>query len=306
MLDKVSIAGAGQVGSNLAFLLLYKRLCKQILLLDIQQDLAKAVALDLEDARYSFGSNQKLTASSNLKDLSASDIIVISAGKPRSPGMSRQDLIRINSLVIKKITSHIKKTAKNAIVIVVTNPLDLMVYLTLKKTGFSWKRVMGMGSSLDSSRFANLISKKINVGIEDINPVVLGAHGKEMLVSSTTNIRGARLTTFLDAKKINELKTKTVTRGTQIVKLLKLGSARFGPAAACLNMLEAIACNKKAVTFASVYLNGQYGLKGVCLGVPVILGSRGIEKILEFNLPKKELRLLRTAETSFKKSLKSL
>ena len=306
MFNKISIIGAGQVGSNLAFLLICKRLFKNIQLIDVQEDLAKGVCLDLEDTRYFFGSNQRISASNRLKDTAGSDIVVISAGKPRSPGMSRVDLIKTNASIVKQVASYIKRLSPDSIVVVITNPLDLMTYLVFKTTGFKRTKIIGLGSSLDSSRFANLIAKKILLDISSINPAVFGPHSKEMLVSSISNIRGFPVASFVNNANFLKIKQNTVNRGTRIVNFLKKGSARFGPAAACVNMLENIIYDRRAMTFASVYLKGEYKIKDLCLGVPVVVGKNGIEKILELGIPKKELKHLKALFLSLKNSLKFL
>jgi malate dehydrogenase len=306
MFNKITIVGAGNVGSTLAFLIVANKLCKKIMLIDVEGDLAKATALDLEDSRFSFGANLSLEASSNLGDVASSDLVVITAGRPRSPGMSREDLVKINSSIVQKVCSQIKAKAKDAIVIVITNPLDIMTYIALTTTGFSRKRVIGMGSSLDSARFANLLSKKLRVAIENINPFVFGAHGKNMLVSSTSTIRGLGLEKFIKDREAARLKSQTIARGARIVSLLKKGSARFGPAASCLEIIEAIGLDKKKLTFAASYLNGEYGLKGVCVGVPVIIGARGIERIIEITLSKREKKVLTDAAKILRKNINSL
>lgn len=303
---KISVIGAGNVGSNIAFLLLMRRLFENILLVDIQKQLTKAAVLDLEDSRFFFDSNTSLQASSKLSDVAGSDMVVITAGKPRSPGMSREELIKINSSIVKKIALVIKKEAPKAIIIVITNPLDLMTYVALRASKFSFKKVIGMGSSLDSSRFANLISKKIKLGIQNINPVVFGTHGKDMLISSKSTISGFELSKFLNKKSFSSLQTQTLNRGATIVNLLKKGSARFGPAAAAVDLIESIIYDSKKVTFVSCYLSGQYNLKDICLGIPAIVGSSGVEKILEFSISKKEKSILKQAGAAFKKLAKSL
>ncbi|MBN2120123.1 MAG: malate dehydrogenase [Candidatus Omnitrophica bacterium] len=303
---KISIVGAGQVGSTLAFLLLIRRLCSQITLVDVQHELAKACVLDLEDSRWVFSAITNLTSSNKLQSLASSDIIVITAGKPRSPGMSRADLIKANTSTIRDISRGIKKFAPEALVILITNPLDLMTCVALKTSGFSKGRVFGMGSSLDSARLANLISQRLKLNIKDINPVVFGAHGKDMLVSENTTVQAAGLANFLSKKDFSRLKEATLNRGASIVGLLKKGSARFGPAAACLDLIEAVVFDQKKITFASVYLNGQYSIKGVCLGVPVVVGREGIERILELKLSKQEKNILIQAARTIRGHLKLL
>lgn len=303
---KISIVGTGSVGSNIAFLLLIKQVFENIMLIDIQKQLTKAVALDLEDSRYFFNSNAKVKASSNLNDVTGSDIVVITAGRPRSPGMSRENLIKINSFLVKKIALVVKKRVPKAIIIVITNPLDLMTYVALRVSKFPFKRVIGIGSSLDSARLANLISAKLKLNIGSIDPVVFGAHGKNMLISSRSAVSGFEVGNFLSKKSFRLLQEQTLSRGATIVHLLKKGSARFAPAAAAVDLIESVTYDLKKLSFISCYLNGQYSLNGICLGVPAIVGNSGVEKILEFTLPKKERSILKQAEAAFKKLTKSI
>lgn len=298
---KISIIGAGEVGRNIAFLVVIKNLAQELVLADIQKDLAKGLSLDLEDSRFPFSSNTKVSAVDNLKYTKSSDIVVISAGRPRTPGMSREDLIKFNSEVVKDIASALKKYTPDSIIIVVTNPVDLMTYLVLKITGFSYKKVMGMGVSLDSARLANIITKKLSINISNLNPLVLGAHGKNMLISELSSLYGFKLSNFLSKKELEEVKKTTINRGAEIVGFLKKGSARFAPAVAVFKLLEAIVLDKKELSLCSVYLKGEFSLKDVCLGVPVILGKEGIKKILEMPLPKKEITFLKKAQREFKK-----
>jgi len=300
-IKKISIIGSGNVGSNIAFLLLAKKLAEEIDLIDIRPGLAKGIALDLEDCRSFFKSNISIRGRDNLNLLKPSDIVVITAGKPRSPGMKREDLIRINSGILGEISKSIKKFSPEALVIVVTNPLDLMTYLVLKMTGFSSKRVLGMGSGLDSSRLANIIHKRLNLSFESINPVVFSAHGKDMLVSNLTTAAGVPLKEYFTGKEAKKIKDLTVSRGAEIVGELKTGSARFAPASACTDLIESIAEDKRKLSFVSVYLDGEYGLKNICIGAPVVIGAKGAEEIIEFELPLKEKKMLKKTGESFRR-----
>jgi len=201
--------------------------------------------------------------------------------------------------VVNKVSENIKRFAPGAIVIVVTNPLDIMTYVALQTTGFSVKKIIGMGSGLDSSRLANLLAKHLNFSVNNIQPVVFGAHGKQMLVSDRTSLNRVGIREVLDSKKFAEIKRDTVNRGARLVSLFKKGSARFAPAAACVELIKAITDDERKCSFASVYLQGEYGLKDVCMGVPVIIGKAGIEQVLNLKLKKKELDLLKEAKKTF-------
>ncbi len=303
-INKVSIIGAGHVGSNVAFLCLLKKICQEIVLVDIQKELAQGISFDLEDARYFSRADICVKGTDDFREIKGSDIIVVTAGKPRSPGMTRQDLIKINSGIIKDIANKIKEYSPGAILISVTNPLDLMTYVLLKETGFSKEKVIGMGSGLDSCRLANMLNKKSGISIENINPFVFGAHGKGMLVSSSSTIAGIQIDKFLSDEEFNEISQDTVSRGAAIVNLLKKGSARFGPAVSCLDLVESITYDKKKVSLCCTYLQGQYGMNNICLGVPVVLGRKGVEEIVELDISEKEKNLLKLTENTFQDQIK--
>lgn len=285
---KISIIGAGNVGSLTALRVAQEGL-GQILLVDIVKGMAQGKALDLEDARSITKQNYLIEGTDDLGKIKDSNLVVITAGLARKPGMSREELLSKNSQILKDISLNIKKLAPNSIVIVVTNPLDLMAYFVLKITGFSANRVFGMGVSLDAARFANLISKELNVSPSDIDACVIGSHGEGMLpLARFTNIKGISLEELSDDSKIKPLLERTVNRGAEIVSLLGSGSAYFAPSAAIAAIVRAIAKDEKRVIGVSAYLNGEYGLKDICIGVPCRLGSNGIEKIIELDLNKQE------------------
>lgn len=293
---KISIIGAGNVGSTTAM-----RLAQEgwgdILLVDIVKGKAEGIALDLEDAQPILKYNYNIQGTDDINKIKDSDIIIITAGLTRKPGMSREELLNKNATILKDICLSIKKLAALSIIIVVTNPLDLMTYFVLKTTGFKRNQVLGMGISLDTARFANLISKELNIPYTDIEACVIGSHGEGMLpLPRFTNIKGIKLDEFLDEKKIEALVNKTVARGLEIVSLLGSGSAYFAPSAAITTMVKAIAKDEKRTLGVCAYLNGEYGIKDMCLGVPCRIGRLGIEKIIELELNKQEKEtLLQTA-----------
>lgn len=286
---KISIIGAGNVGSLTAM-----RIAEQgtgdIVLVDIVQNLAQGKALDLEDTSPILKYNYNIQGTDDIKKIKDSDIIVITAGLTRKPGMSREDLLNKNAKILKDICLNIKKIVSHSIIIVVTNPLDLMTYLALKITGFKPHKVFGMGISLDAARFTNLISQELNIPNTDIEATVIGSHGEGMLpLPRFTNIKGVTLDEFLDDKKIEALVKKTLERGKEIVSLLGgSGSACFAPSAAIASIVKIIAKDEKRTLGVCAYLNGEYGVKDVCLGVPCRLGREGIEQIIELDLNKQE------------------
>lgn len=285
---KISIIGAGNVGSLSAMRLAQEGL-GDIILIDIVKGLAKAKALDLEDVQPILKINYNARGSEDINQIKDSDIIVITAGLTRKPGMNREELLNKNAQILKDICANVKKLAPHSIVIVVTNPLDLMTYFVLKITGFKRDKVLGMGISLDSARFANLISQELNIPNTDIEACVIGTHGEGMLpLPRFTNIRGIALDEFLDDKKIETLMNKTLDRGLEIVSMLGSGSAYFAPSAAITQIVKVIAKDEKRTLGVCAYLNGEYGLKNICIGVPCRLGREGIEKIIELDLNKEE------------------
>jgi len=303
---KVAIIGAGNVGSLTAMRLAQEGL-DEVLLIDIAKGLAKGKSLDLEDARDIVKQNYRVTGSDDMSAVKGSDIIVITAGLPRKPGMTREELLSKNASIIKDVCANIKKYAPSSIVIVVTNPLDLMTRYALDVLKFSPERVFGMGISLDAARFANLISAELKVSPVDIDACVIGSHGEGMLpLSRFTNIKGVCLEEFIGAEKISELVKRTVNRGAEIVSLLGSGSAFFAPSAAIAAMVKFIAKDEKRTIGASVYAKGEYGLNGVCIGLPCRLGRKGIEEIIELELNKEEKKALLEAAERLKEQYKTL
>jgi len=285
---KISIIGAGNVGS-LTAMRLAEAGAEDILLVDIVKGLALGKSLDLEDSRPLLKYNYNLEGTEDINKIKGSDIVVITAGLARKPGMTREDLLNKNAGIIKELAQEIKKLADQSIVVVVTNPVDILTYLALKETGFSPSKIIGMGPSLDASRFANLISKELNIPNTDIGPCVIGSHGEGMLpLPRFTSVKGVSLDELMDDKKIAALVKKTVERGAQIVSALGSGSAFFAPSLAATLLVKAILKNEKRTIGVSAYLNGEYGVKDICIGVPCRIGREGIEKIIELELNKEE------------------
>jgi malate dehydrogenase len=285
---KISIIGAGNVGSLTALRLVQEGL-GEVFLIDIVKGLAQGKASDLEDARYILKNGYKIRGTDDIAQLKDSDIIIITAGLARKPGMTREDLLSKNAAILKDLSLAINKSALDAIVIVVTNPLDLMTYFVLKATGFPASRVLGMGVSLDCARFANLIQEELKVSFMDIDACVIGTHGDGMLpLPRLTKVKDIALDELLDDEKCAALLKRTVSRGLEIVTLLGSGSAFFAPSAAIASLVKTIVKDEKRILGVSAYLNGEYGLKDVCIGVPCRLGKNGIEKIIELDLNEEE------------------
>jgi len=294
---KISVIGAGNVGSLAAMRIAQEGL-GAVELIDIVKGKAHGLALDLEDARAILKVDYSIHGSEEIANVAGSDIVVITAGLARKPGMTREELIAKNAGILKDVCLNIKKLAPQAIVIVVTNPLDIMTLYALRITGFSPVKLFGMGISLDSSRFANLIAQELNLPVTDIEAFVIGAHGEGMLpLPGFTKVKGTALSALMDEKKITDLTNRTVGRGAQIVASLGTGSAFFAPSAAIAVIVKAIVQDEKRTIGLCSYLDGQYGIRQSCIGVPCILSRQGIEKIVELNLsPEEKTKLVKSAE----------
>jgi len=300
---KISIIGAGNVG-GLTAMRLAEAGYGEIVLVDIAKGLARGKAFDMDDAGSALKYNYRIQGTDDIENTKDSDILIVTAGLPRRPGMTREDLLNKNAGILKDVSLAIKRLCSNAIVIAVTNPLDLMTYLILKITGFKPDRVFGMGISLDAARFTNLISQELNVPSCDIEACVIGSHGEGMLIlPRLTTIRNVELTKMLDNEKINALIKKTFLRGQEIVSLLGSGSAYFAPSQAIASIVKIIAKDEKRLIGISAYLQGEYGIKDICIGVPCRLGREGIEKIIELDLNKEEKMHFLNSAVSIRKNL---
>lgn len=288
MRPKISVIGAGFVGSTTAHFLAMHEL-GDIVLLDLNEGPAKGKALDLFEATPIFGTDVKITGTNLYEDTANSDIVVITAGIARKPGMSRDELLSVNSGIVNTAAENIKKYSPNAIVIVVTNPLDAMVYVAWKVTGFKPQRVIGMAGVLDSARMRSFIAEELNVSVEDVTAFVMGGHGDTMVpLMRYASVGGVPITDLLPQEKIDAIVERTKNGGAEIVSLLQTGSAYYAPAASITAMVESILKDKKRVLPCAAYLNGEYGVNGLFIGVPAVLGDKGVERILEISLNTEE------------------
>ncbi len=292
---KISLIGAGQIGGTLAHLIALKEL-GDVVLFDVAEGIAKGKALDLSQSTAIDGLNVSITGTNNYKDTSNSDVIIITAGVPRKPGMTRDDLLGINLKIIKQVADGIKDTSPNAFVICITNPLDVIVMALQKYSGLPKNKVIGMAGVLDTSRFKFFLSQELNVPISEVDSFVLGGHGDTMVpVPNRTTVSGKPLLDFvkegkISEKKLNEIIDRTRNGGVEVVKLLETGSAFYGPAASGIEMAESYLKNLKKTLPCAAHLNGQYGVKDLYVGVPVIIGSNGIEEVVELALDDEEKR----------------
>ncbi|MBN2484090.1 MAG: malate dehydrogenase [Candidatus Omnitrophica bacterium] len=285
MINKISIIGAGSVGSALAFHLLNKLDLKDLVLVDVLPGLACGIAYDLEDTRQFIGFRTQITGSHRISDIAGSDIVVITAGKPRQEGMTRSDLLKINRTIVEGIAVEIKKNAPESVVVIVTNPLDLLVYFVQKRLGFDRTRVIGMGAGLDSARLTNLIYQKTTVDPASIHSLVIGPHSKDMLpLLEYSKYNNLPITDFLTPSEQEEVSSRVTLRGKEIVDQLKSRSAYFAPSLACADLVASIALDTHSLIPVSVCLDGEYGVSDIAMGVPCIISKDGIEKIIEIPL----------------------
>ena len=287
MNNKISIIGAGMTGASTA-LWLAEREIADIVLVDIVEGMPQGKALDLAEAMPVIGKDVEVIGTNNYEATKGSDIIIITAGLPRKPGMSRDDLLTANAEIVSKAATETLKHSPNAYYIILTNPLDTMAYLTLKKTGLPRNRVIGQAGILDSARMRAFVAMETGVSVENISCYVLGGHGDTMVpLTRHSNIAGVPLRDFVPADRLEAIVERTRKGGGEIVNLLGT-SAYYAPAAACTQMAEAILKDKKLIIPASAYMEGEYGLNDMYFGVPVMLGASGMEKIIEYDLDEEE------------------
>ena len=299
---KITVVGSGNVGATCAHWAAARELA-DVVLVDVVEGMPQGKALDLMQARPIFGFNVNVVGTNDYEATKGSQVVIITAGIARKPGMSREDLINTNKNIVAAVTKEVVAQSPNAILIVVANPLDAMCYVARKVSGFPDKRVMGMAGILDTARFRCFISMELKVAVEEIQAMVLGGHGDDMVpVVSATNVSGVPLTSLLSKKRIQALVERTRKGGGEIVALLKTGSAYYAPAAAAVQMAEAILKNQRRVVPVSAYLSGEFGLDDIYFGVPVILGAGGIEKIITLKLSKEEEVMLQHSAAAVAKT----
>ena len=287
---KLAMIGAGQIGGNLALLAAQKEL-GDVVLFDVVEGVPQGKALDLYESTPVEGCNSIITGTNSYADIAGADICIVTAGLPRKPGMSRDDLINTNTKIVKSVAEGIKQYAPNAFVIVITNPLDAMVHVMKKITGFPKNRVLGMAGVLDSARFRTFISMETGVSVEDITAFVLGGHGDTMVpLPRYSTIAGIPLPEYpgMTPEKIDAMVKRTANGGGEIVNLLKTGSAFYAPASSAIAMAESILRDQKRVFPCAVLCEGEYGHNGIFMGVPVVVGSGGVERIIEIKLTAEE------------------
>ena len=304
MRKKITLVGAGQIGGTLAHLIALKEL-GDVVLFDVAEGVAKGKALDIAQSSPVNGFNINLSGTNDYEDTKNSDVIIITAGIPRKPGMTRDDLLGINLKIIKQVAEGIKKTSPNAFVICITNPLDVIVMALEKYSGLPKNKIVGMAGILDSSRFIYFLSQELKVPVQKIKSFVLGGHGDSMVAMlGSTEVNGKKIDELvkegkIKKEKLDEIVERTKKGGAEIVKYLEKGSAFYAPAASGVEMAESYLKDLKKQLPCAAYLNGEYNTKGLYVGVPVIIGSRGVEKVVELELDKEE-------KNNFENSIKSV
>jgi malate dehydrogenase len=285
MLEKVVVVGAGNVGATAAQRLAEKSLARRVIMVDVIEGVPQGKALDQWQSGPIEGFNARITGAQTYDEAADAEVVVVTAGIARKPGMSRDDLVKTNAGIVRSVSEQIARVAPRSIVVVVSNPLDVMCYVVKKTTGFPRERVIGMAGVLDTARYRMFLSEALDVSVEDIQAMVLGGHGDTMvpLVSYTT-VSGIPVSQLIDAGKLTAIVDRTRNGGAEIVAFLKTGSAYYAPSAAAVQMVEAIALDKKRILPCSAWLQGEFGLRDVFCGVPCKLGRAGLERILEIKL----------------------
>lgn len=306
-MNKISIIGAGRVGESTAQFIAEKNLCCELMLIDIREGVPQGVALDIQETAPLLGFDTQVNGCHNPDGITDSDLIVVTAGIPRQPGMSRSDILGTNVKIIDQIASDIKKYSPDAIVIIVSNPVDSMTFRVFQQTGFPRSRVFGQAGVLDSTRMASFIAMETGLSVKDINAMVLGGHGDTMVpMTRFTTISGIPIEHYMDEQSIEKIIERTRFGGAEILSLRKNSSAYDAPAASITAMVEAIVYNRKRVLPCVAILQGEYGETDVAMGVPSVLGLKGLERIIELPLNEHEKIMFESSLSSIKSDLKNL
>jgi len=304
---KITVVGAGYVGMSCAQKCAQRELASEIVLIDVLEGRAQGIALDLNQAAAIEGVGARVRGTSDPKATHGSDLFIVTAGQPRKPGMSRSDLLAVNGKIVASIAEYLRAGSPDAIAIAVTNPLDTMVHLLRAKTGFPARRVIGMAGVLDSARFSCFIAEATGTSVLDVDAMVLGAHGDEMVpMPGSCTVNGVPIAQLLERAKIGELVERTRRGGAEIVNLLKTGSAFYAPAAAAVAMAASILEDQRRLLPSACLLNGEYGFEGIYMGVPAVLGKQGVERILELPLDTEARIQMQKTAGSIQKDLVAL
>ena len=304
MVNKISVVGGGNVGATCAQGLALKELAREVVLIDILEGVPQGKGLDQWESAPIEGFDTRVRGTNSYDDTANSDVIVVTAGIARKPGMSREDLLNTNAGIVLQVSENIKRTSPNAIIIMVSNPLDVMAHVCMKTTGFPRERIIGMAGVLDTARYRSFIALELDCSVEDIQALVLGGHGDTMVpLASYTTVAGIPLAQLLPAETIAKLVDRARNGGAEIVSMLKTGSAYYAPAAAAVQMAEAIVRDKKRIFPCSAWLQGEFGMRDLFLGVPCKLGRKGLEHIYEVSLTDDERAALEKSAAAVKETM---
>jgi len=305
-MKKVSVIGAGHVGATCTYYIAEKNIA-DLVMIDVLEGMPQAKGMDFSQAAPLRRYGVKILGSNDFSDIAESDVVVITAGIPRKPGMDRMDLLRTNAEIVGSSARHVAEYAPNCTLIVVSNPLDIMCTVALEASGFALKRVMGMAGILDSTRFRYFVAERLGVAVTDVHAMVLGGHGDTMVpLPRFTTVAGIPITKLMSAGDVEALSDRTRNGGAEIVKYLKTGSAFYAPAASTSEMVEAILTDEKRIVPAAAFLRGEYGHEGIFLGVPILIGKNGVEKIIELELSTEEEATLAKSAEAVKKGIENL
>ena len=301
---KITVVGAGNVGATVAQVLANRELANEIWLVDIAEGVAKGKALDMYESMPIYASSSKIYGTSDYAPTAGSDIVVITAGLARRPGMTRDDLLIKNATIVSECAENAFKYSPNAIFIVVSNPLDVMTYVTLKKTDLPKNKVIGMAGILDTARYRSFIAIELNVSVKDVNALVLGGHGDTMVpLPRYTTVAGIPITELISEERMNAIVERAAKGGIEIVNYLQTGSAYYAPGTAAVEMVEAIVKDQNRILPCTVLLDGEYGFNDVCIGVPVILGKDGVKEVIELKLNEDEMTLFKNSAEHVKTTI---
>jgi malate dehydrogenase len=304
---KITVVGAGNVGATCAQRLAERELAREVVMIDVVEGVPQGKGLDQWESAPVEGFDARVSGANDYAAAEGSEIFVVTAGIARKPGMSRDDLLRTNADIVRSVSKEIKRVAPRSIVVMVSNPLDVMCYVAMKETGFPRERVIGMAGVLDTARYRSFIALELDVSVEDVQALVLGGHGDTMVpLASYTSVSGIPLAQLLPQEKIDKLVDRTRNGGAEIVAFLKTGSAYYAPSSASVQMVEAIVKDKRRILPCAAWLEGEYGMKGLFLGVPCKLGAGGLQQILEVKLTDAEKSALQKSAEAVRETMKAL
>jgi malate dehydrogenase len=307
MFDKITVVGAGHVGATTAQGIARKHLAREVIMVDVAEGIPQGKGLDMYESAPIEGFDARVMGSNGYDETEGSNLVVITAGIARKPGMSRDDLLKTNAGIVREVSEQVKSTSPDAIIVMVSNPLDVMAYVSKDVTGFPRERVIGMAGVLDTARYRTFLSMEMDVSVEDIQALVLGGHGDTMVpIVSMTTVSGIPVTHFIQRDRLEEILERTRKGGAEIVGYLKTGSAYYAPAAAVVQMVESIVLDKKRILPCAAWLEGEYGQNGIFLGVPCKLGRNGLEEIIEVPLADDERAALASSADAVREIMAAL